>query len=109
MAERLYVYRPRDAQPEDDRTLMLWYRHGEAPQEVEGDGITWDLRQERAREQAGIVPCIREWIRAVSLPRWWPYARHHDKDGTCIFENETEAKDAAKRARDAGEMVSWDR
>jgi len=109
MSERLYVYRPRGAPVEDDRTLHRWFPTEGAPAMVLGeDGGPWDLVPARPRDTKTPTKCIRESIKSIQAPRWWPYARRHDKDGACIFENETEYKEAIKRAADAGEPVAWD-
>lgn len=109
MSQTLYTYRPRGAGLEDERTLHRWFPTEGAPATIRGDdGLSWDLRPARPRDTKRAVKCIREGIRSLQAPKWWPYAKRHDKTGACIFENETEYKEAIKRAADAGEPVAWD-
>ena len=110
MSQKLYAYRSRGAPVDDDRRLLRWFPKDGAPASIVGDdGEPWDLVLSRPRDTTTAFKCIKEGFRSISLPRWWPFAKRHDAGGACIFESETEAIDAVKRARDAGEPVSWDR
>lgn len=109
MTQKLQSFRPRGSQPDDDRRITRWFEVGAEPQFLVAEGVEWELIPARQRDQTRSVPVIREWIRSVQLPKHWPYAKHHDSTGACIFENETEAIEACKRARDHGEHVAWDR
>jgi len=106
VTHRLYAY----AHPLDpEAKVYRWFPKDGAPATVLEQDVDFELVPDKPRDTTQAFKCIREGFRSISLPRWWPYARYHDKGGACVFENETEALEAVKRARDAGEPVSWDR
>ncbi len=109
MTQRLVWFRPQGSAANDDRRISRWFEQGAEPELLTTEGQTWELIRQRPRDTTQRFKCIREGFRSVQLPRWWPYARHHDSRGACIFESEEEAKEAVKRAQDAGEVVAWDR
>lgn len=110
MTQRLFRYRPRGARVEEDRERMEWFPIEGAPAAIQGDdGTWWDLVPSRLRDTTQAFKCMREGFRSVQLPKWWPFAKRHDKNGACVFANEEEAKEAVKRAVDAGEKIAWDR
>ena len=106
--QKLQFFRPQGAGVEDDRRLTRWFEVGAEPELLTEDGVTWERVPEKQRDQKRALKCIREKIVSVQLPKWWPYAKRHDAKGRCVFESEEEAKEACKRATDAGEVVSWD-
>lgn len=108
MSQKLFFFRPLGA-PEDDRRRTRWFEPGTEPDLLTEDGETWELVRSRPRDTTQAFKCIKEGFRSISLPKFWPYARRHDKTGACIFESEAEALEAVRRARDAGEVVAWDR
>lgn len=108
MSQRLYFFRPH-GKIEDDRRITRWFEPGTEPDLLTEEGETWEVVRQAARDDTRKFKCIRETIRSIQLPKRWPYAKRHDKTGACIFESEEEAREAVRRARDAGEQVAWDR
>lgn len=109
MSQVLYAYRPRAAPLEDDRREYRWFEKEGAPAAIKGpDGLWWDLVPARPRDTRPAVKCIREKIVSIQCPKWWPFAKRHDAQGRCVFESETEYKEAIRAAQDAGEPVAWD-
>jgi hypothetical protein len=108
VTQKLHLFRVQGAGIEDDRRITRWYEIGAEPEFLTVEGVSWERVHTKQRDQKRAVKCIREKIVSVQLPKHWPFAKRHDEKGRCVFESETEAKEACKRATDAGEIVSWD-
>ena len=46
---------------------------------------------------------------SLQLPRNYKYAKHFTKQGHPMWMNKSEAEDNAKRARDHGERIEWEK
>ena len=44
----------------------------------------------------------------VQLPKHYPYAKRHKKDGTVAWTTRAEGRDIAKRAQDHGDIIHFD-
>jgi hypothetical protein len=83
---------------------------GEAPQRVRRKGVTFKRKIIPFQTTATVRPTLRDHhFRAMSQPRWWPFAPRHDTDGTPLYDGIQEVREAEAKAKDAGEVVKYDR
>jgi len=95
----------------DGQLLELDYPIGQAPRRVRRGGKAFKRIVSRFQTTAPTKPSAGNtgYHRSMSLPRWWPYAPRHDTDGTPLFCNVDETREAEKKAADDGEFAHYDR